>query len=225
MPYRSAILAAIEDLKDYQTGSPISSIKRHIQTHKNHIDPVDDDDDPTWNETLFQSTVKSLLEQGEIVHVSGSNYKLSEKCLKKRTELLRARAEAELEQKSSHNRHHHSCNISAGVAAAESGEGCHNQCHYHLGEEPPKESPKKKTLHAKVKIGDSKIITVLNPNGGKHGKKHDEEDMDTENEGDAIEVEGIEHKKHVKIIPRKVDGKKENDFSTMTAWQFRMAAI
>ncbi len=209
MPYRSAILAAIEDLKDHQTGSPISSIKRYIQTHKNHIDPVDDGDDPTWNETLFQTTVKSLIEQGEIVHVSGSNYKLSDQCLKKRTELLRARAEAKLEQKLSHTRHHHSSKISASRAAPESGEVSHNQCQFHLREEPPKEIPKKKTLHAKVKIGDSKIITVVNPDSGKHSKKHDEEDMDTENEEDAIEVEGTERKKHLKIIPRKVDGKKK----------------
>ena len=111
MPYRSAILAAIDDIKDHQTGSPISSIKHHIQNHNSHIDASDDD--KTWNETLFQHTLKSLVEHGDLVHY-GSNYKFSDAYLKKRAEQLQARAAARMEHLSALRTHPHSTTAIAG---------------------------------------------------------------------------------------------------------------
>lgn len=85
--------------------------------------------------------------------------------------------------------------------------------HHHAREIPPKEAPKKKTVHAKMKINEGKIITVVNPE-----VKH-EDDMDT-TPTDEFVVEGGEretraaamakNKKHVKIIPRKVVGTTKN---------------
>ena len=179
MPYRSAILAAIDSLKDHETGSPISSIRRHILD-----DTVDatDSDDTSWNEVHFQKTLKQLVESGDIVKVNGINYKFSNQYLKQRVETLRARAESMEEQ--THR------------IAAE---------HNHAREVPPKEAPKKKTVHAKRKINEGKIITVVNP------EVKNEDDMDTtdteeiglEGGGMAAAVVGkSSNKKHLKIIPR-----------------------
>lgn len=175
MPYRSAILAAIESLKDHETGSPISSIRRHILD-----DTSDNSDDVSWNELHFQKTLKSLVEKGDLVQVNGVNYKFSNQYLQKRAEALRARVES-IEE------HSHKIAVE----------------HHHAREVPPKEAPKKKTVHAKVKINEGKIITVINPE-----VKH-EDDMDTTPTDDiALGGEGgaasAKNKKHVKIIPRKV---------------------
>eukprot|EP00984_Skeletonema_dohrnii_P015653 scaffold6800_cov89-Skeletonema_dohrnii-CCMP3373.AAC.1 len=61
MSCQSAILAAIESLRDHETGSPISSIRRHI------LDDTNDNnsDDPSWNEVHFQKTLKTLVEKGD----------------------------------------------------------------------------------------------------------------------------------------------------------------
>jgi len=179
MPYRSAILAAIESLQDHETGSPISCIRRHIL---DDIDGNNSDDPSCWNEVHFQKTLKTLVEKGDLVQINGINYKFSNRYLQRRVEALRARAESIEEQ--THK------------AAVE---------HHRAREIPPKEAPKKKTVHAKMKINEGKIITVVNPE-----VKH-EDDMDTTPTEDIV-VKGGEmraavaakNKKHVKIIPRKV---------------------
>ena len=80
---------------------------------------------------------------------------------------------------------------------------------------PPKEAPKKKTLHAKVKINEGKIITVVNP---PDVHRH-EDDMDVSNHdyiaavgGDGVTTQtaAAKNKKHVKIIPRKVGAATKN---------------
>jgi len=171
-PYRSLILAAIESLKDHETGSPISSIRRHILD-----DTSDNSEDVSWNEVQFQKTLKTLVEKGDLVQINGVNYKLSNQYLQKRVEALRARAES-IEE------HTHK-------TAAE---------HHHAREMPPKEAPKKKTVHAKMKINEGKIITVVNPE-----VKH-EDDMDTTPTGGGTTSggAGAKTKKHIKIIPRKI---------------------
>ena len=81
---------------------------------------------------------------------------------------------------------------------------------FHAREEPPKEVPKKKTVHAKVKINESEIITVVNAERKKSEEEMDITPAENEGEGDSIVVDGKEssHKKHLKIIPRKVVAKK-----------------
>jgi hypothetical protein len=175
MPYRSAILAAIESLKDHETGSPISSIRRHILD-----DTSDNSDDVSWNEVHFQKTLKTLVEKGDLVQINGVNYKLSNQYLQKRVEALRARAES-IEE------HTHKTAVE----------------HHHAREMPPKEAPKKKTVHAKMKINEGKIITVFNPE-----VKH-EDDMDTTpteemDDGMGGGAAAAKAKKHIKIIPRRV---------------------
>mmetsp|Transcript_7487 Transcript_7487/g.10896 ORF Transcript_7487/g.10896 Transcript_7487/m.10896 type:complete len:186 (+) Transcript_7487:101-658(+) len=183
MPYRSAILNAIESLQDHETGSPISCIRRHI------LDDTDgnNSDDPSWNEVHFQKTLKTLVEKGDLIQINGINYKFSNRYLQRRVEALRARAESIEEQ-----------NHKAAVE------------HHHAREIPPKEAPKKKTVHAKMKINEGKIITVVNPE-----VKH-EDDMDTTPTEEIMEVGEMraavmaKNKKHVKIIPRKVVGTAKN---------------
>lgn len=181
MPYRSAILAAIEDLKDHQTGSPASSLRRRIKEH----DPsfaaavASSDDATTWNETLFQSTLRSLVSKGTLVQINGANYKFADAHLKARAAEFRARADSIEERR--HER----------MEAA------------HPREAPPKGSPARKAVHAKVKLNEGRIITVVNLEGRRHG----EDDMETDDEeGDAtdgIGSGGEGHKRPVRIIPRK----------------------
>lgn len=179
MPYRSAILSAIEDLKAHETGSPASAIRSRIKEHDTEYSS-DDDDTTAWNETLFQTTLKSLVAKGTLTHINGVNYKFSDDYLRRRAQGLRARAESMEE----HRR----------AAAA-----------VHPREEPPKDLPKKKTVHAKVKLNEGKIITVVNP----EGKRRGEEKMDTDEEDEILmDKNNEQHKKHVKIIPRKVGAKK-----------------
>ena len=187
MPYRSAILHAIEELKDHQTGSLAHSIRSHIREHDASFSAaIDDDDDSTaWNETLFQSTLKSLVSQGALVHVNGCNYKFGDGELRRRAEGLRARAESMEERR----------------RAVE-------KAHVHPREEPPRELPKRKAVHAKVKTNEAKVGRVVNP------RTTDGDEMETEDEDDEILMDDDakrnkdRNKKHVKIIPRKVGAKK-----------------
>lgn len=183
MPNRSDILAAIESLKDHETGSPIDEIRRHI---RNNTIGSDSDDSSSWNELRFQKTLKTLVEKGDLFLINGVNYKFSNQFLQRRAEALRERAESIEEQKHK--------------TAVE---------HHHAREMTPKEAPKKKTLHAKVKINEGEIITVVNP-----PDVHHEDDMDVSNHeyiiapvgGDGVTTQttAAKNKKHVKIIPRKV---------------------
>ncbi|KAL7554768.1 hypothetical protein ACHAWF_018307 [Thalassiosira exigua] len=188
MPYRSAILAAVEDLKDHQTGSPASSIRRRIREHDaSFAAALADADDPTaWNEALFQSTLKSLVSKGTLV-ASGSNYKFSDEHLRRRSERLRERAESLEERRRERAR----------------------QAHGAAREEPPKECPKRKPVHAKVKMNEGSILTVVDPDG-RRKKRKDEDEMETDDEeGEVVAMENGGRRRPVKIIPRKVEPKKK----------------
>jgi len=184
-----SIPEAIKDLKDHQTGSPASAIRRRIKDHDAvfAVAIADSDDDTSWNEMLFQTTLKSLVSKGVLLHVNGTNYKFSDPYLRRHAEGLRERAESMEERRRA------DATASHGLLP-------------NPREEPPKGTPKRKTVHAKVKLTEGKIITVVNPEGRRAGDEMetDEEDVVAmENEG------GKEHKgKHVKIIPRKVGAKK-----------------
>ena len=184
MPYRAAILSAIEKLKDDPlVGSPSSSIRHHIQQHDKTFATIalaanssGSDDDVGWNETLYQTTLKSLISKKTLLKNSNGNYMYSDEYMQRRTRGLRTRAES-IEDAAQHQHSHRP------------------------REEPPKEIPKKKTFHAKVKINEGKVITVVNPE-----KKHGDDEMDTD-DGMSSESSGS-NKKHVKIIPRRVCPKK-----------------
>jgi hypothetical protein len=178
--YKSAILAAIEELKDHETGSPAAAIRRCMQETSNNFWFTAAQDDTTitpaaansgvggsWNEALFQTTLKSLLSKDILIQVNGSNYKFTEGYLKRRAERLRAQIDSIEEERHHHRQqqqqqHHHSSSLSSATAAAASLPSISNPL-LHPREEPPKDSPKKKTVHAKVKINEGKIITVVNP--------------------------------------------------------------
>ena len=287
MPYKSAILAAIEELKDHETGSPAAAIRRYMQDRKDdiiaaaatsamanqhsggqsaiyHTSAMDGSaqyndhykantgsitststpvgtggggssiasSSSAWNETLFQTTLKSLLTKNILVQVNGSNYKYSDAYLKKRAERLREQMEEEEQHRRHHHQeyqqqkhHHYSLSSSAAdVAATTSSLSSHT---LFPREEPPKPSPKKKTLHAKVKLNEGEIITVINPPTTSQQQQHHNanEMMETEDdatmninnnnspmtlESDAHAAnnakESIKKQPHVKIIPRKVVG-------------------
>ena len=193
MPYRAAILAAIESLRDLETGSPASSIKRHIQ---DNVSPESDDSHsiPQWNENLFQETLKSLVRQGEILKVNGTSYKFTDGYVSRRAETLQARAESI---------QNHLIKIHS--AAASPIPLAHRVCEddVHSPGSAEKDSPKRKTVHAKVKINDAKIITVVNP---EIPKREGEMEVDEAHDG-WIEEDG-KKKHHVKIIPKKVTPRK-----------------
>eukprot|EP00581_Thalassiosira_minuscula_P017795 CAMPEP_0183723356 /NCGR_PEP_ID=MMETSP0737-20130205/14948_1 /TAXON_ID=385413 /ORGANISM="Thalassiosira miniscula, Strain CCMP1093" /LENGTH=197 /DNA_ID=CAMNT_0025953617 /DNA_START=251 /DNA_END=844 /DNA_ORIENTATION=+ len=196
MPYRSAILSAVEDLKDHQTGSPASAIRGRIKEY----DPVfasalDDSEDDTvaWNETLFQTTLKSLVTKGTLVQINGSNYKFSDEELRARAEGLRARAESMEDQR----RRAATATAVVGVSGGGGGGAQSSMVIMlqHPREEPPKGLPKKKTVHAKVKLNEGKIITVVNPNG--KGSNDDEDEMETEDEDEDFGINNIKQPHHV----------------------------
>lgn len=193
MPYRAAILSAIEKLKDDPlVGSPSSSIRHHIQQHDKTFATTalaanssgSDDTITKWNETLYQTTLKSLITKKTLLKNSNGNYMYSDEYMQRRTRGLRTRAESIEDAIHQHATAQHQ--------------------HSHPREEPPKEIPKKKTFHAKVKINEGKVITaVVNPESKKHGG---DDEMDTD-DGMSSESSGS-NKKHVKIIPRRVCRKK-----------------
>ena len=182
MPYRAAILAAIESLRDLETGSEASSIRKHIQEQDSLF---------KWNENLFQETLKSLIRQEEILQVNGTNYKFTDAYLKKRAEALRARADLIQEHL-----------IKIHSAAAPSVPQSHGVYDGETCLVSEWDTPKKKTVHAKVKINDAKIITVVNPDKPKR-----DTDMEVEEES-AMVTEVKKRKHHIKIIPKKVSIKK-----------------
>ena len=186
MPYRAAILSAIEKLKDDPlVGSPSSSIRHHIQQHDKTFattalaaNSSGSDDTTKWNESLYQTTLKSLITKKTLLKNSNGNYMYSDEYMQRRTRGLRSRAES-IE------------------------DAAHHQHSHRPREEPPKEIPKKKTFHANVKINEGKVITVVNPESKKHGG---DDEMDTD-DGMSSESSGS-NKKHLKIIPRRVCLKK-----------------
>jgi hypothetical protein len=289
MPYKSAILAAIENLKDHETGSPAAAIRRYMQDRKDdiiaaaatsamanqhsgrqsaifHTSAMDESaqcndhykantgsitststpvstggggssiassSSSAWNETLFQTTLKSLLTKNILVQVNGSNYKYSDAYLKKRAERLREQMEEEEQHRRHHHQeyqqqkhHHYSLSSSASDVAATTSSPSSSSHTLFPREEPPKPSPKKKTLHAKVKLKEGEIITVINPPTTSQQQHHNaNEMMETEDdatmnannnispmtlESDAYAAnnakESIKKQPHVKIIPRKVVG-------------------
>ena len=82
MCYRTCIVKAIEDLKDYQTGSSLSAIKKHAQASI--------PDDKVWRDAVFLRTIKAMVEKGDLIKIE-DHYKLSPKFKRKRGEDIRDR--------------------------------------------------------------------------------------------------------------------------------------
>jgi hypothetical protein len=88
VPYRRAILHAIEELHDYQTRSNIEAIRRHTQ------DKMEcESDRHNWNEVLFLKTLKAIIRDGEIEQCTNVSAALSPEYKKKRAEDLYQRLE------------------------------------------------------------------------------------------------------------------------------------
>ena len=80
MCYKTFIVKAIEDLKDYQNGSSLSAIKKHAQASI--------PDDKVWRDAVFLRTIKTMVEKGDLVKAE-DHYKLSPKFKKQREEDIR----------------------------------------------------------------------------------------------------------------------------------------
>jgi hypothetical protein len=88
VPYRRAILHAIEELHDYQTRSNIDAIRRHTQ------DKLESESDrQNWNEVLFLKTLKAITRDGEIEQCTNVSAALSPEYKKKRAADLDQRLE------------------------------------------------------------------------------------------------------------------------------------
>ena len=88
VPYRRAILHAIEELHDYQTRSNIDAIRRHTQ------DKLESESDrQNWNELLFLKTLKAITRDGEIEQCTSVSAALSPEYKKKRAADLQERLE------------------------------------------------------------------------------------------------------------------------------------
>lgn len=92
VPYRRAILHAIEELHDYQTRSNIDAIRRHTQ------DKLESESDRhKWNEVLFLKTLKGIIRDGEVEQCTNVSAALSPEYKKKRAEDLHKRLEEQKE--------------------------------------------------------------------------------------------------------------------------------
>jgi hypothetical protein len=208
MPYRSAILAALEDLKDHQTGTPASSVRRRMLDRA----AADDGDDAaaaaSWSDASFRTSLKSLARDGTLVRVGGggSNYKFSDARLREMARGLEARAEKRMEATTGGGGRHladaaaaASVPPAAAPAAAprdvaavvvDCDGGRRHRRRQHPREEPPKGSPKRKTFRAKITMADmgDTISAVVPP-------PRDDTMMETDDDRGAAVA---------KIVPRRV---------------------
>lgn len=76
--YRRAILQAIENLHDFNSRSNIEDIRKHVSVTLQ-------DGGKTYNETLFRSTLKNMVESGDIELCNKIRAELSEHLKKQRS--------------------------------------------------------------------------------------------------------------------------------------------
>jgi len=90
MCYKSAIIRALEDLKDHHAhGSSLAAIKKHVEASMS-------DDGKVWKDAVFLRTIKAMAEKGDLIQTE-DHYKISVKLQQRRTGEIRdhlAREEA-----------------------------------------------------------------------------------------------------------------------------------
>lgn len=88
MPYRKAILEAIEQLHDYHTRSSIEAIRKHVKASM----PPDE-----WNYHVFLKTLQSIVQDGDL-EVSNAHCELTSSFKKKRVQEIILSLEQTLRQ-------------------------------------------------------------------------------------------------------------------------------
>jgi len=90
MCYKTAIVRALEDLKDHHAhGSSLAAIKKHVEASMS-------DDGKVWKDVVFLRTIKAMVEKGDLIQTE-DHYKISVKLQQRRTGEIRdhlAREEA-----------------------------------------------------------------------------------------------------------------------------------
>ena len=86
MCYKTLIVEAIEKLKDYQTGSSLSAIKKHAQASI--------PDGKIWRDSVFLRTINGMVQKGDLIHTE-DHYKFSQKFKQRRSEDIRDRIRKE----------------------------------------------------------------------------------------------------------------------------------
>ena len=87
--YRKAILKAIEDLHDCHLRSNVDSIRRHAYAAL--------EGDNKWNEVIFMTTLKAIVNDGEVEQSAGVNCALSPEYKRRRANSLTAYIETKKE--------------------------------------------------------------------------------------------------------------------------------
>lgn len=77
VPYRAAILNAIESLHDFHTRSSTEAIRKYVQSSL--------PENVAWNSTLFYRTLKDTIQHGDLEQ-SNASCKLSQELKRKRAE-------------------------------------------------------------------------------------------------------------------------------------------
>eukprot|EP00566_Odontella_aurita_P025553 CAMPEP_0113575540 /NCGR_PEP_ID=MMETSP0015_2-20120614/27757_1 /TAXON_ID=2838 /ORGANISM="Odontella" /LENGTH=116 /DNA_ID=CAMNT_0000478795 /DNA_START=513 /DNA_END=860 /DNA_ORIENTATION=+ /assembly_acc=CAM_ASM_000160 len=102
MFYHSAILSAIDELRDcHLAGSSLSSIRHHVQASL--------PENKSFRDSAFLQSLKSAVDKGELVCVGrkiGDHYKLSTDYKKRRAESVEEEAEKLREEKRRRDRVH-----------------------------------------------------------------------------------------------------------------------
>lgn len=76
MPYRKAILEAVEQLHDHHTRSSVDAIRKYVQSS---VPPEE------WNSTIFLTTLKSVIQDGDL-ELSNAHCELTDSFKKQRVE-------------------------------------------------------------------------------------------------------------------------------------------
>lgn len=182
MPYRAAIIQALDSLQDCRVaGSSLASVRRHVQAS---LAEDDDDDDGNGNgnggnsksfrDSAFLTALKAAVDRGELMKVGGGDhYRLSDELVRRREGALREKTERLREmqrQKDLQARHHGEGKIKVAVAT-----GSPNGV-----KEPPKHGRPEK---AKKKLSErGGVVTILVEGKGRRGS--DKMEVERE-EGDA----------------------------------------
>jgi hypothetical protein len=92
MCYKTAILQAIEDLKDHHAhGSSLAAIKKHVEASLT-------DGGKVWKDAVFLRTIKGMVERGELIQTE-DHYKASVKLQQQRAGEIRDHLEREKAKK------------------------------------------------------------------------------------------------------------------------------
>uniref|UniRef100_A0A7R9ZLK1 Uncharacterized protein n=1 Tax=Craspedostauros australis TaxID=1486917 RepID=A0A7R9ZLK1_9STRA len=134
MLYQRAILKAIEELNDWQSRSSVDAIRRHVEAQFMH----------DFHDIVFLKTIKNMMHNGDL-HMDAQLCEASDQWKRKRAQALVTKAT----QQAPSRLHGHNTRP----------DSLHPRQHLQpaMQQHEPKDSPKRRAEHAKIKIIPKRI--------------------------------------------------------------------